>query len=1437
MPQTWKVGDTILDLYRVTGILGEGGFGKVYKVHHQGWNVDLAVKVPRPETVAAAGGVENFEKEAETWANLGLHPHIVSCYYVRRVDTAPAVFAEYLAGGSLHDWIHSRRLYTTQGPVIKTALQRILDVAIQSAWGLHYAHEQGLVHQDIKPANLLLTSDGMVKIADFGIATTQTMAGMLDGVSEQSQVAEGFTLQVAGSGQMTRFYCSPEQANHETLTRRSDMWSWALLVLEMFQGECTWSHGVAAPDALKEYLEGEVEKIHLPQMPMQVIKLLQLCFRKDPDNRFRTMLNIANELKKIYQQIEGATYPRSEPNIVHFEADSLNNRAVSLFELGKKAEALGFWKQALAVQPQHPEATYNLGVTLWRLCLLTNVETLKILTKEFKYFNRYSFKYGLLETLGTFKNVFSYTPRFPPSPIFTDVELLVSLDNLQNTHLKDWRINYLKALVYLECNHIDLAIKTLKEIEEEKENKEVQTLLKKALKRVADSHKLRVFRGLTSNIKSINISTDGQYALTGCDDNTVKIWDVTTERSVRTLRGHKKPVIFICMSPDGQFIASASEDKTVKLWRSDTGECLQTFRVWEGDRYEHWRLTFANSVGFSPDSKIMFCFCCNVDHYDSIHDDQEFWLWEVKSGYCLQKFDARNLYFLNVDSQPSILICDYTLEGNYLIELVNAVTRKNICTFTSIDKNFDPRGEYLSSNDRFIFSARELFNSFDLTNFSELLDIKRDECPHILHSLSKREDEHYFWLGSHPEFALNDLRLMETDTGRCLFTFSGYEKGVLSADGHFALFVKNQDLHFWSFKNLTNFYIPPNQLSRGQTTEKLLDIQQWYSKLIKKAQLKLSQDKYAEAAQLIRQIRAHPKYHYDQESLRIWRTLYSYLPRKAFIKAWDSKIFQGRSGGEWNSVSLSPDSRYIFFNRRGRIQIYSFLEKLEFCSSKCFLGQHAALSRDGQFLLHWSDATTESNVIYLSEVSSEKCIRTFDSPKHTPSSACFSADNKFALTGNSNSVKLWDLITGHCLRTLRTSGQSVCLSEDNRYALLGGQSDIELWDILTNSRLRIFKGHEDPINSVCLSLDGHFALSGSGDISIFSGEDNTVRLWNVATGLCLHIFKGHKATVQSVAFSPDGCFVLSGSADGTVKLWDVSTGDCLHTFEEDLGFISSVCLSDNGSFVVEAGFQTERLWILDWELEDRQSVDWDEGARPYLENFLTLHMPYAATLPSEREPSQKEIKFALARCGKPNWTEEDFHTLLYTLGCAGYGWLKPEGVRQQLKAMAENWDGSCSSIAKIIADKNLLASIVFFRNLSVFLSIKIIDIESKLISSICLVDSRYLSILPIIVYVILCNVIRYAFMNAGNSYSTLFREFLIIELGISSFLFFKKRKSLLNRNFAKIIQNNLRYFIALNLLLPIFYIICLRVGLESSGIYLWFMVAMIVFDFFRLQNK
>ncbi len=224
----WKPGDVILGLYEVQEVFTGGGMGLVYKVRHRGWNVELAVKTPRPEFFARAGAAENFEREAETWVNLGLHPHTVSCFYVRRLGGIPRVFAEYVDGGSLADWIRGKpgqppRLYEG-GP--DQALERILDVAIQFAGGLHYAHEQGLVHQDVKPANVIMTRGGIAKVTDFGLAKARALAG------EVGTARAGQSILVS-SGGLTPAYCSPEQANHEPLSRKSDVWSWAVSVLEM----------------------------------------------------------------------------------------------------------------------------------------------------------------------------------------------------------------------------------------------------------------------------------------------------------------------------------------------------------------------------------------------------------------------------------------------------------------------------------------------------------------------------------------------------------------------------------------------------------------------------------------------------------------------------------------------------------------------------------------------------------------------------------------------------------------------------------------------------------------------------------------------------------------------------------------------------------------------------------------------------------------------------------------------------------------------------------------------------------------------------------------------------------------------------------------------------------------------------------------------------
>ncbi len=349
--EPWKIGEVIENLYAVRDVF-QGGMGLVYRVHHSGWNVDLAMKCPRSDLREKDGAVGNFERECDLWINLGLHPHVATCHYVRRINGQPCIFAEFVEGGSLRDWIRSRDIYRGGE---HQALARILDVAIQFAWGLEFAHGHHLVHQDVKPGNVLLSRDGTAKICDFGLAKACRALA-------QSPEAPLFV----SSGGMTPAYCSPEQKTGAPLTGRTDIWSWAVSVLEMFMGGIRWESGLTAKKTLEEFREGGLQMRSLPAMPPSLCELLRSCFRTKPENRPADFRPISMRLQEIYAEAHDDAYWREPPDSDFLAADALNNRAVSLLDVGREKEAMALFEQALQVDSLHPEVTFNRGVILLR---------------------------------------------------------------------------------------------------------------------------------------------------------------------------------------------------------------------------------------------------------------------------------------------------------------------------------------------------------------------------------------------------------------------------------------------------------------------------------------------------------------------------------------------------------------------------------------------------------------------------------------------------------------------------------------------------------------------------------------------------------------------------------------------------------------------------------------------------------------------------------------------------------------------------------------------------------------------------------------------------------------------------------------------------------------------------------------------------------------
>jgi serine/threonine protein kinase len=358
-------------LIEVLGVLGEGGMGRVMRVKHLGWGVEMAMKQPRPEWLDHRG-VVLFEKEALAWISLGLHPCIASCYFVQEHEGAPALFAELVRGGSLAGWVASRRLY--EGDPGARA-RRVLSIARDMALGLAHAHRSGLVHQDVKPANVLMTLAGGAKVSDFGLAGEVRHGqrpGERGGAAAPGERGAGPGTMVATFGGMTPAYCSPEQAARSaTISRRSDVWSFAASVLELWSGERRWGGGQFAGGALRGGRPGERPPAAGP-WPPRLVALLEKCFQMEATHR-PEMSEAAAELERCLEEAgDGpAARPRARPHDraprgAPTRAAGLNNQGVSLCHLGKEPEGYAAFEAALAAEPGHLEATFNLGLLAWR---------------------------------------------------------------------------------------------------------------------------------------------------------------------------------------------------------------------------------------------------------------------------------------------------------------------------------------------------------------------------------------------------------------------------------------------------------------------------------------------------------------------------------------------------------------------------------------------------------------------------------------------------------------------------------------------------------------------------------------------------------------------------------------------------------------------------------------------------------------------------------------------------------------------------------------------------------------------------------------------------------------------------------------------------------------------------------------------------------------
>ena len=265
--------------YEITGTLGAGGMGEVYRARDRKLNRDVALKILPDAFAADPERLARFQREAQVLASLN-HPHIGAIYGFEDSGETLALVLELVEGETLADRI-------ARGPL---PVDETVPIARQIADALEAAHEQGIIHRDLKPANIKITPDGVVKVLDFGLAKLNSpnppnVSIAANGRSLSPTITTPAMMTGVGMLLGTAAYMSPEQAKGREADKRSDIWAFGCVLYEMLTGHGPFA-GDDVSDTLANVLKREPDLGVLPAaLPSGIRTLVQRCLVKDRRQR------------------------------------------------------------------------------------------------------------------------------------------------------------------------------------------------------------------------------------------------------------------------------------------------------------------------------------------------------------------------------------------------------------------------------------------------------------------------------------------------------------------------------------------------------------------------------------------------------------------------------------------------------------------------------------------------------------------------------------------------------------------------------------------------------------------------------------------------------------------------------------------------------------------------------------------------------------------------------------------------------------------------------------------------------------------------------------------------------------------------------------------------------------------------------------------------
>ena len=303
-----KNGTYIADRYEVVGQIGTGGMSDVYKAKDHTLGRYVAIKVLKEEFSEDTNFVTKFRSEAQAAAGLE-HPNIVNIYDVGSENGIHYIVMEYVEGITLKTYIEKKG---------QLNYKETLSIAIQVSRGIQAAHAKHIIHRDIKPQNIIISTDGKVKVTDFGIARAVSV-----------------------------HYASPEQARNGYVSNRSDIYSLGIVMYEMVTGRVPFDGDSTVAVAI-QHLQDEMvpPSTYAPNLPISLEKIIQKCTQKSPDRRYDSMESLLIDLRKALLN------PNEDfVTLVPFNQDKTKTRVLTDDEVSQ------IRKQAETVNPEPEKKT------------------------------------------------------------------------------------------------------------------------------------------------------------------------------------------------------------------------------------------------------------------------------------------------------------------------------------------------------------------------------------------------------------------------------------------------------------------------------------------------------------------------------------------------------------------------------------------------------------------------------------------------------------------------------------------------------------------------------------------------------------------------------------------------------------------------------------------------------------------------------------------------------------------------------------------------------------------------------------------------------------------------------------------------------------------------------------------------------------------------